>query len=354
MRVLSLFSGGGLGDFGLTLAGMEIVGQVEIDEYCQKILSLRWPDVPKWRDIREVKGNEVLERCGRIDLISGGFPCQPFSTAGRRTGKDDNRYLWPEMLRVIREVRPRWVLAENVPGLLSISDGRVFGTVIRDLAESGYGVEWDCIPASAFGAPHRRDRVWIVGYSNTVINATRSAQKQAIRSQRNDQQEGSQMGNDSGNMGNEMADALGVGFQRMRTKGLQIFQTHDKKGLSMRESGRIRYASIEGLPDWCGGSVGQPSPITEFERSSSKALAITDSDGSRRTKRNATKQKKNRKKDRLSKRNDYREIERDFRGMAHGCSNRIQRLKLLGNSQVVQVVEWIGSRILEYESSRHK
>ena len=86
MRVLSLFSGGGLGDYGLTLAGMEIVGQVEIDEYCQKILSLRWPEVPKWRDIRDVKGSEVIERCGAIDLISGGFPCQDISAAGRGGG----------------------------------------------------------------------------------------------------------------------------------------------------------------------------------------------------------------------------------------------------------------------------
>lgn len=166
MRVLSLFSGGGLGDYGLTLAGMEIVGQVEIDDYCQEILNLRWPDVPKWKDIREVKGKEILERCGgAIDIISGGFPCQPFSTAGRRLGEKDERNLWEHMHRIICEVRPRWVLAENVPGLLSISDGRVFGKVVSDLAQSGYDVEWDCVPASAIGAPHQRDRVWIVAHS---------------------------------------------------------------------------------------------------------------------------------------------------------------------------------------------
>ena len=165
MRVLSCFSGVGLGDYGLELAGMTIVGQIEIDEYCQKILKLRWPDVPKWGNIKSVTGKEIIEKCGRIDLISGGFPCQPFSTAGKRNGETDSRHLWPHMARIIREVKPRYVLAENVPGLLSISDGRVFGEVVRDLAESGYCVEWDCIPASALGAPHRRDRVWIMAYA---------------------------------------------------------------------------------------------------------------------------------------------------------------------------------------------
>jgi DNA (cytosine-5)-methyltransferase 1 len=84
MKVFSLFSGGGLGDFGLEKAGMEVAGQCEIDEYCQKILNLRWPDVPKWRDIKNVTGKEVFEKCGRIDLVSGGFPCQPHSVAGKR------------------------------------------------------------------------------------------------------------------------------------------------------------------------------------------------------------------------------------------------------------------------------
>lgn len=162
MRVLSLFSGGGLGDYGLTLAGMEIVGQVEIDDYCQKILKLRWPDVPKWTDIKNVTGKEIIERCGPVDLVSGGFPCQDISVAnpkgvgigGGRSG------LWKEQFRIICEIRPRYCLVENSPNLL----GRGLGVVLGDLAKSGYDSEWECLPASAFGAPHQRDRVWIVAY----------------------------------------------------------------------------------------------------------------------------------------------------------------------------------------------
>lgn len=163
MNVLSLFSGGGLGDYGLTLAGMEIAGQVEIDEYCQKILKLRWPDVPKWGDIKNVTGKEIIERCGRIDLISGGFPCQDISIAKitNRKGLNGERSgLWSEMFRIICEVRPRYVLVENVTALL---DGWL-GIVLSDLASIGFDAEWECLPASAFGAAHVRDRVWIVAY----------------------------------------------------------------------------------------------------------------------------------------------------------------------------------------------
>jgi DNA (cytosine-5)-methyltransferase 1 len=165
MRVLSLFSGGGLGDYGLTLAGMEIVGQVEIDDYCQKILKLRWPDVPKWRDIRDVKGSEVLERCGRIDLISGGFPCQDISYAnakaegisGRRSG------LWSEMFRIVCEIRPKYVLVENVSALLE----RGIGVVLGDLASIGFDAEWDCVRSSSLGNVHRRERVFILAYPHS-------------------------------------------------------------------------------------------------------------------------------------------------------------------------------------------
>src|SRR3990167_5853648 len=141
MRVLSLFSGGGLGDYGLTLAGMEIVGQVEIDDYCQQILKLRWLDVPKWKDIREVKGADVLKACGAIDLISGGFPCTDISLAGCKVGIEGERSgLWSEMFRLICEVRPKFVLVENVSALLTQRGG--LGVVLRDLHKIGLNAEW--------------------------------------------------------------------------------------------------------------------------------------------------------------------------------------------------------------------
>lgn len=152
----SLFAGIGGLDLGLERAGMTCKWQVEIDEFCQKILTKHWPNVPKYRDVRECGDN--LER---VDLICGGFPCQDVSVAGKRAGITGSRSgLWTEFARIIRLLRPRFVLVENVPGLLSAGFGRVLG----DLAESGYDAEWDCIPAAAVGAPHLRYRVFIVAY----------------------------------------------------------------------------------------------------------------------------------------------------------------------------------------------
>ena len=159
MRVGSLFSGIGGLELGLERAGMQVVWQVEFDPFCQQVLAKHWPEVKRYGDIRELRGDELE----RVDLICGGFPCQPHSVAGKRKASDDDRDLWPEMLRIIRAVKSRWVVAENVPGLLSSEVGRFFGGVLRDLAESGYSVGRDCIPASAVGAPHRRERVFIIG-----------------------------------------------------------------------------------------------------------------------------------------------------------------------------------------------
>lgn len=161
MRVLSLFSGIGGFDLAAEWAGCEVVGQVEIDPFCNRVLAKHWPDVKRMEDIKDVKGTEF----GTVDLICGGFPCQPFSCAGKRKGKDDSRHLWPEMCRVIREAQPEWVLAENVSGLLSQDGGLVFEHVLTDLEDAGYETLPLVIPACGVGAPHRRDRVWIVAHS---------------------------------------------------------------------------------------------------------------------------------------------------------------------------------------------
>lgn len=158
----SLFAGIGGLDLGLERAGMRCAWQVEIDDYCTRVLTKHWPDVPKFRDVRECGGHNLPA----VDLLCGGFPCQPHSEAGRRRGSADERDLWPEYARLIRELRPRYVLAENVPGLLSSDDGRFFGGILRDLAALGYDAEWSVLSACAMGAPHTRERVFTVAYAN--------------------------------------------------------------------------------------------------------------------------------------------------------------------------------------------
>lgn len=162
MTVGSLFAGIGGFDLGFERAGFEIKWQVEIDEYAQRVLAKHWPHVRRYGDIRAIDWAGVEP----VDVIVGGFPCQPHSTAGRKLASADERDLWGEFARAIRELRPRWVVAENVIGLLSSESGRFAGRVLRDLAESGFDAEWDCISARAIGANHQRDRVWYVAYAN--------------------------------------------------------------------------------------------------------------------------------------------------------------------------------------------
>jgi DNA (cytosine-5)-methyltransferase 1 len=142
--------------------GIENIFQVEIDEFCQKVLQKNFPQTKKYKDIKEFNGKEYE---GKINIISGGFSCQPFSIAGKRKGTDDDRHLFPEMLRVISEVKPDWVIAENVYGLLNIQDGMVFEQVCIELENLNYEVQAFIIPSCGKNAPHKRDRLWIIANS---------------------------------------------------------------------------------------------------------------------------------------------------------------------------------------------
>lgn len=163
---LSLFSGIGGLDIAAEWAGFRTVGQCEWADYPRAVLEKHWPGLPRWRDIRTLTGESFYEQTGRrtVTVVSGGFPCQPFSTAGKRRGKEDDRYLWPEMLRVISEIRPAWVVGENVAGIVSMA----LDTVLSDLESIGYACQAFVIPACAVDAPHRRDRVAIVAHCDSI------------------------------------------------------------------------------------------------------------------------------------------------------------------------------------------
>ena len=190
----SLFAGIGGLDLGLERAGMVCKWQVEIDEHATKVLERHWPDVRRWRDIGDFIADAELTESSKqqrrrsvggmgrkrepdatsgpesVDVICGGFPCQPVSVAGSQKGVADERWLWDAFREVVRIIRPRYVLAENVPGLLSAKDamgrrGGLFGGILRDLAGLGYDAEWGVLPAAAFGAPHLRKRVFIVAHA---------------------------------------------------------------------------------------------------------------------------------------------------------------------------------------------
>jgi DNA (cytosine-5)-methyltransferase 1 len=160
LNVGSLFAGIGGFDLGFERAGMHTAWQVEQDPYCRAVLARHFPDAERFEDVRDVGAHNLAP----VDLICGGFPCQDISVAGRGEGIDGARSgLWSEYARIVGELRPRYVVVENVAALLRRGLGRVLG----DLAALGYDAEWDCIPASAVGAPHRRDRLWLVAYPSS-------------------------------------------------------------------------------------------------------------------------------------------------------------------------------------------
>lgn len=286
MRVLSLFSGGGMGDYGLELAGMETSGQVEKDEYCQTILGLRWPDVPKWRDIHDVTGEEVRERCGRIDLIAGGFPCQPFSVAGHQRGAQDDRHLWPEMLRVIREVKPAWVVGENVPGLIRIA----LDAVLADLEAQGYETITLVLPAHALGAPHKRDRVWVVGYAEHY-----------------------------GRDATEVVGGIESGGDSVTERTQQASEPTGSGG----KHGTVADTARGGFGGWQGNHHPGDNDTDQQDRQQARSQA--------------------------GRYSWQWETEPGMGRVADGVPNRVERLKLLGNGQVVQAAQWVGEGVMQYQ-----
>jgi DNA (cytosine-5)-methyltransferase 1 len=169
LKLLDLFSG--IGGFSLGMEAtnrIKTIAFVEKDKFCQKVLNKNFKNIPIEEDIRNVKGSNYT-----ADIVSGGFPCQPFSVAGKRKGKDDDRYLWDETIRVVAETKPKWFVGENVEGIINISNGTVLQQIQQDLEKEGFQVQCLVIPASGVGAWHQRKRVWIIGCNVSNTNSIR-------------------------------------------------------------------------------------------------------------------------------------------------------------------------------------
>lgn len=260
---LSLFTGIGGLDLAAEAAGIETVGQCEFADYPTKVLEKHWPDVPRWRDIRTLTGESFYERTGirTVDIISGGLPCQPFSVAGKQRGKADDRFLWPEMLRVIREIRPTWIVGENVAGIVNLA----LDEVLSDLEREGYAGGAYIIPAHAAGAWHRRNRVAIVGYAEHHGQLAAAVggivAEDAGKGAEGQEQTVKPAGTGRAGSDETMGDAEGVGLQGERTAGDAITQEVPGQTLFKRTGDAGRDSAIksrldgvvDGLSYWLDG-----------------------------------------------------------------------------------------------------
>ena len=290
MQVLDLFSGIGGFSLGLKRAGMETIGFCEIDPFCRKVLAKHWPDVTIHTDIRSLDGKDYK---GRAEIICGGFPCQPFSQAGKRRGTEDDRHLWPEMLRIISEVRPTWVIGENVIGFVKME----LDSVLSDLEREGYQTRAFIIPACGIDAPHKRDRVWIIAHANSegesdgpVNEGPRPRQLELMADPDSGfssvTQQAVQAGRTTTNSGGEdVAHSESERVQRLWSSGEQKPHTYAGQKLSL-----------------CGSERPEPA---------------------------------------------YWEAEPGMGRVVDGIPNRVDRIKGLGNAVVPMVVEVIGNAIME-------
>jgi DNA (cytosine-5)-methyltransferase 1 len=306
LTVGSLFSGIGGLELGLERAGMRVVWQAETDDYARRVLAKHWPSVHCYRDAREVGADAA-----RVDLICGGFPCQDISNAGQRAGIDGTRSgLWGEYIRIVRELRPRYVLVENVSALLARGMGRVLG----DLAASGYDAEWDCIPAAAVGAPHRRDRVFVVAYANG--EPVRHAQ-QREEARRVNVQDSRRVVPRLDGLERHVADAEREGEPQPRGR------LHQERRRPSNGSGKGRGKTVSDA-ERAGLEVRVLQPARE-EFSAAQRGGLPS---------------------------DAWTAEPDVGRVAHGVPARVDRLRCLGNAVVPQVAEYIGRRIVTHAQER--
>jgi DNA (cytosine-5)-methyltransferase 1 len=329
MNHLDLFSG--IGGFALGLqrtGGFKTIGFCDFDAKTHPVLKKNFPGVPIYDDVRTLKGADI----GTVDIVTGGFPCQDLSVAGKGAGlKGERSGLWYEMHRIIKETRPKWVIAENVAVLRS----RGLDEVLGSLAEIGYDAEWHCIPACSVGAPHRRDRIWIVAYPNGSV-ATNGGQCQ------DSQGEGNSRGTEQGRSGSDdrqgcirssgssAEDAMAYASKLLcdgSNDNSRISMESEKKSKSRNSCGKedVAYTSSQGLE-------GQRSRTSSADQ---KQSMLTSSSCVVRSLTYST----------------VWETEPSVGRVADGVPNRVDRLKQLGNALVPQIVTIIGSAILEAEQT---
>jgi len=290
LRHGSLFSGIGGFDLAAEWVGWKNVFHCEWNDFGQKVLKHYWPEAESYGDITKT---DFSKWRGSVDIISGGFPCQPYSSAGKRLGKEDERHLWPHMLRAIREAAPSFVVGENVRGLTNWNGGLVFDEVQTDLEALGYQVAAFLIPAAAVNAPHGRDRIWFVAYSNGRGTQSQQNLRQTLSSKKRTNSDGSEWNaTDTDSNGRNQrngkheeqpskrgeyaqrdieqsdgdgnaTDTMRKGYTRATSNGVQKMEgiAAQQHGVSSRSHKRNNWEQFPTQPPVCGGNDGLPSEL---------------------------------------------------------------------------------------------
>jgi|7_EtaG_2_1085326.scaffolds.fasta_scaffold02439_7 DNA (cytosine-5)-methyltransferase 1 len=331
MNVLDLFSGIGGFSVGLERAGFKTIAFCEIDKYCQEVLKQHWKGVKIYKDVKEVTKQKLKEDgIESPAIITGGVPCQPFSVAGRKKGTADSRYLWPEMFRIIKDFKTPWVIIENVRGLISIQDGMVFERVCTDLESQNYQVQTFNIPAAGVGAPHKRERVWVVGYSehNGLLapkikrrnyedeTDTQKGQKQTFKPTRTSRPNYNEI------------------MENSRRSSRRQQSTWNKKSPGSGTSQETEWST-------------DSNKITRSNKRA-KTMADTESIQSRKSPESKRWEDTSRRSEKKSAHNWWN-VEPSVGRVVNGVQGRTHRLKGLGNAIIPQIAEEIGNAIIKAE-----
>ena len=325
LKLLDLFSGIGGFSLGLESTGyFETIAFVEKDKFCQQVLKKNFKDIPIESEVRDVKGDRYA-----ADIVCGGFPCQPFSVAGKRKGTDDDRYLWDETIRIVRECKPRWFIGENVEGIINIQEGMVLRQVCDDLEKEGFEVQCVVIPASGIGAWHQRKRVWIIGCNVSNTNTGFSiGENQEIQTRGNTIDSSSK---DVSNTIGKLSDGCSS-TTRVSTTELKRLDSNEKENRNEVRS--------------------------KAERCSEQTISNTNTEGlqGHNSKQRLSKQKLGfvaNKNDEVRK--TWWQTQSELCGVPNGVSyeldkDRANRIKSLGNSIVPLIARELGLAIIKAET----
>jgi DNA (cytosine-5)-methyltransferase 1 len=366
LTVGSLFSGIGGLDLGLERAGMNVIWQSEIDPYASRVLAKHWPEVPNHGNIKNIRWGDVV----RPDVICGGYPCQPFSTAGKRQGTDDPRHLWPWVREAISELRPRYAILENVRGHVSLG----LSTVLGEMASIGYDAEWQIVSAASVGAPHRRDRVIIVAYpseqrkherghnnNQNALGQRHSIQEPVGRSHSISANTFGQLANPDNSRhihrqpeiftAENWLNALSlIGPGSTNVANTNSGDTTDGRQREVVQSedtgwGNDRSRSRSDTRQVSMGSSGEATSNvanTDTRETSRGFRGVPTDTGQVRSERNHPRGEESHAG------RQWWAVEPDVGRVAHGVPNRVDRLKGLGNAVVPQVAELVGHMVMEH------